>query len=87
VGEEHVDDVRVIDTDHFIIFRHPEPPSWSLRSSGARLDVPHPWVIAKECSLVSRQRTRRLAVSVVAMDLRDPDCLVQGTREWLGRPA
>jgi pimeloyl-ACP methyl ester carboxylesterase len=22
--EEHIDDVRVIDTDHFIIFRHPE---------------------------------------------------------------
>lgn len=23
-AEEHLDDVRVIDTDHFIIFRHPE---------------------------------------------------------------
>jgi hypothetical protein len=23
-AKEHLDDVRVIDTDHFIIFRHPE---------------------------------------------------------------
>ena len=23
-AEEHLDDVRVMDTDHFIIFRHPE---------------------------------------------------------------
>ena len=23
-AEEHLDDVRVIDTDHFVIFRHPE---------------------------------------------------------------
>jgi len=24
-AEEHLNDVRVIDTDHFIIFRHPDP--------------------------------------------------------------
>jgi hypothetical protein len=23
-AEEHLDDVRVVDADHFIIFRHPE---------------------------------------------------------------
>jgi hypothetical protein len=23
-AQEHLDDVRVIDTEHFIIFRHPE---------------------------------------------------------------
>ena len=23
-ADEHLDDVRLIDTDHFIIFRHPE---------------------------------------------------------------
>jgi hypothetical protein len=38
---EDLDDVRVIDTDHFIIFRHPEVVAQLvLGPSGPRFDVP-----------------------------------------------
>jgi hypothetical protein len=40
-AEEHLNDVRVIDTDHFIIFRHPEVVAQLvLEALGRRLDVP-----------------------------------------------
>jgi hypothetical protein len=39
-AEGHLDDVRVIDTDHFIIFRHPEVVAeLVLEASSHRFDV------------------------------------------------
>ena len=54
-ADEHLEDVRVIDTDHFIIFRYPEVAAQLvLEASGPRLDVLDGAVIAKKNSVVSR---------------------------------